>query len=263
MPSLLYELFVKQYWRVFASQQLMFGISYYINNPTLIDVAWGFNHLIIGVGIASKGFTNFSNLFQKTNLIGLGLTSIWFIRLSGFIFYYRIINHYKDPRYKELANNRNMSEISFSFIQFQLQGILSTLTSIPLFYALKNGRRPLNLLNRFAIVTAILSILGEAIADYQLQRFKEMRKNNSEILRDGLFKKARHPNLFFELMFWTSIAAFGISVKNPFSLFAFSGPFILWGIVYFLTIPITTNHMIKTKPNYEKVIAETNMFYPF
>ena len=259
----LYELFVNHYWRIFISQQIMFLISFSINNPTLIDVAWGFSHILTGLSIASKGFTDSSNLLQTTNLIGLTLTLIWFLRLSGFIFYYRIVNRYDDPRYKELAKKRNLNESVFSFIQFQLQGILAVLTSIPLYFALYNAKRGLNLLNYIAIGIALIAIYGEALADNQLQNFRHVRKSDKELFRGGLFKKARHPNLFFEILFWTSMAIFGISFDDVYTFLTLAGPVILWSIMYFLTIPITNKHMKKNKPDYEKVIAETNMFLPF
>ncbi len=263
MTSCLYELFRNQYKRIFISQQIMFGISYFIQNPTLVDVSWEVNHMIIALGLSSKNFKSFKEMVKPTRLIGLGLTTIWAIRLGGFIFYNRIWNSHVDPRYKEISKRNKFNEAIFSFIQFQIQGVLSTISAIPLFYALKNSSRKLNSFNKLAIGFAFIGIIGEAIADYQLQTFKENRKDNSEILREGLFKNARHPNLFFELVFWTSIAAYGVNFNHLSSLFTFIGPVSLWAIMYYLTIPVTTLHMIKTKPNYEKVISETNVFCPF
>lgn len=241
----------------------MFGISYLIQNPTLVDVSWVLNHKIIALGLASKNFTSFQSILKPTRLILLSLTTIWAIRLGGFIFYYRIWNNHIDPRYKEISKKNTLNDTVFSFLQFQIQGILSTITAIPLFYALKNSSRKLNSFNKLAICFAVIGLIGEGIADNQLQKFKENRKDNTELFREGFFKNARHPNLFFELVFWTSIAAFGFNIKNPYSLFAFTGPMFLWAIMYYITIPITTNHLMKTKPDYDKVISETNIFYPF
>jgi len=255
----MYDLFAKHYLKVAISQVAMWGISTIISNPTLVDVAWGLNHVIIGVGILYQNYAKLS----LPGIIGSGLLFLWFLRLSGFLFYNRIYKEkYVDPRYEKLARKRDVNKTVYYFFQFQFQGILSTLTSIPLYFAL-NSARSLSGFNYLFVVTAIVGIIGEAIADNQLQNFKNNRKSSEELLRDGLFKKARHPNLFFELMFWFSMAGFAFNPSNYASLFAFVGAIFLWSIINFLTVPITTKHMLRSKKNYDQVIRETNKFVPF
>ena len=255
----LYDLFSKHYLKVAISQGVMWGISMIIANPTLVDVAWGFNHVIVGVSILSQNYPKYS----YPSLIGGGLLLLWFIRLSGFLFYNRIYKEkFVDPRYEKMAEKRKMNKTAYYFIQFQLQGVLSTLTSIPLYFALSAGRS-LSPLNYACIGIALIGIIGETIADQQLQNFKNNRKEGQELLREGLFKNARHPNLFFELVFWFGMAGFAVNFNSLGSLFAFAGPVLLWAIMKYLTIPITTKHMLRSKKNYDQVMKETNTFVPF
>lgn len=258
MFTCVYDLFSKHYIKVAISQVVMWGISTAISNPTLVDVAWGFNHVLVGVSILSMNYPKISS----PGIIGTSLLLMWFIRLSGFLFYNRIYKKYVDPRYEKLAKKRNINKTAFYFIQFQLQGVLSMFTSIPLYFALSSARN-LTMFNYVFAAIAVAGIIGEAIADQQLQDFKNNRKEGEELFREGLFKKARHPNLFFELVFWCGMAGFAFNPSNLGTLVAFSGPVLLWAIMYYMTIPITTKHMMRTKKNYEEVINETNMFIPF
>jgi steroid 5-alpha reductase family enzyme len=108
-----------------------------------------------------------------------------------------------------------------------------------------------------------MGVTGEAIADAQLQSWKDNRKPEEKIFREGLFKRARHPNLFFELVFWFGMSCYAVTTDDMNSFCAFIGPFVLWSAMYFVTIPITTKHMKKSRPNYDEIINETNVFLPF
>lgn len=65
-------------------------------------------------------------------------------------------------------------------------------------------------------------------------------------------------------MFWSGLAVSAIDMKDiGGTVWAGLGPLALWAIMNYVTIPVTTAHMKKTKPNYEDVIKETNKFWPF
>lgn len=82
------------------------------------------------------------------------------------------------------------------------------------------------------------------------------------IFRDGLWRVSRHPNLFFELVFWFGIAIGGLN-EYTLSFAGFIGPVILFLIMKFLTVPLTEEHMRNTRPNYPEFCKKTNMFIPF
>lgn len=249
--SLLTSLFVNHYYKVLISQTIMWGISTLIRNPTLVDVAWGLNHFLYGVLF-------YYEHIKLNNLVALCLLTIWFVRLSGFLLYNRIIKPYIDPRYEKLAESKNKT--LYYFFQFQLQGVLCTFTSIPLYYAFQVSKY--NFLNYFGFILCVTGVIGESLADYQLQQFKNTRTDSNSIFRGGLFKKARHPNLFFELVFWVGMAMIGVDFSCNCSAFTFLGPFLLWAIMNFLTIPLTSKHMLN-KQNYREVMEQTNKFWPF
>lgn len=248
-----------------VSQFIGWGISVAIDNTTLVDVAWGFNHLLFAAAVSTANFKDLGLLASNPRkMVGMFLISVWFTRLAGFIFKERIYNRHVDPRYTELAENRNMSKYFFGFIQFQTQGLLILFTGFSINYLFLNPATIIGPLGYLGIVTCLVGVIGEAIADQQLQNFKNTNTNPQAVFREGLFKKSRHPNLFFEIVFWTGISIYSLNPSNLLlSLPAFLGPISLYFIMAKLTIPITEAHMKKKRPNYDQVLRQTNKFLPF
>ena len=251
------NLFLTIYYpRVLIHQTLFWGSALFLfKNPTLVDVSWASGHFLIGLSL----YMNSGQKFFSPSTLMMGLVTIWFLRLGGFIFYNRIYkSNHVDPRYEKLRKNRN--EFAFYLFQFQFQGILLTLTSIPLIYALQSNHS-LNILNYAGILMCIVGIIGEAVSDQQLQNYKDNNITGSkEVFRGGLFKNSRHPNLFFELVFWFGVSF--SSIHNFSSLFSLFGPCLLFLIMKYITIRVTEKHMMDTRPNYKEIIKETNMFLP-
>lgn len=103
--------------------------------------------------------------------------------------------------------------------QFFFQGLLLSVSSIPLYFVFKNQLilqgGLFTLKNLAAIGMISCGIIGEAISDAQLEKFKDQKKKgiiNEPFCRDGLWAKSRHPNLFFELMVWTGFSLYGIAI---------------------------------------------------
>ena len=266
MVSILLNSFSTILPKLAISQFIGWGISSIIDNTTLVDVAWGFNHFLFAAATAAtdsfKNFSIFSN--QPRKLVGFLLISFWFTRLSGFLFKERIFKRHVDPRYVEMAQKRKMNKYFFGFFQFQLQGLLSLITGFSINYVFLNPATTIGPLGYLGIAFCITGIIGETIADYQLQNFKNTNTNPQATLREGLFKKSRHPNLFFDLIFWTGIAIYSINPANLLnSLPTFIGPLFLYYVMSRLTIPITESHMKKKRPDYDKVLQSTNRFLPF
>ena len=83
--------------------------------PCIVDFAWVFNHLLIGVLIYVDFYNSYSINFLNSDdqnknilaIIQLILLVLWFIRLGGFIFINRVIKAHLDARYEELAKGKN------------------------------------------------------------------------------------------------------------------------------------------------------------
>lgn len=265
MLSVLIESITTIFPKVAISQLIGWGISFLIDNHTFVDVAWGFNHLIMAGIQCTKCFTDFSFLQNsQRNMIGMALISLWFARLSGFLFKERIFKRHVDPRYEEMSQKRKINNNIHTFIQFQLQGFISLFTGFSINYLFKNPSKALGPVGIVGALTSLVGIIGEAIADNQLQKFKNENKVKGATFRGGLFKYSRHPNLFFDIVFWSGIALYSIDLDNlGGTLPTFFGPFCLWFVMAKLTIPVTEKHMKKSRPDWDKTLSETNKFLPF
>jgi hypothetical protein len=127
------------------SQFIGWGISFIIDNHTFVDVAWGVNHLIFAGISCTNTFTDFSMLKNNPrNMVGMFLISLWFTRLSGFLFKERIFKRHVDPRYEEMSQKRKMNNNLHTFIQFQLQGFISLFTGFSINYLFTNDYDYLN-----------------------------------------------------------------------------------------------------------------------
>ena len=99
---------------------------------------------------------------------------------------------------------------------FVLQGLMISLTSLPLYYVFKNPHvlqgGLLGLKNILAIGMGIGGTLLEAVSDKQIQDFKLQKAQGlrkEPLCRDGFWQKSRHPNLFFELVLWFGFGIYG------------------------------------------------------
>jgi steroid 5-alpha reductase family enzyme len=55
-----------------------------------------------------------------------------------------------------------------------------------------------------------LSVPNEALADWQLSRFRDRPENSGRACRDGWWRYSWHPNYFFEWLHWWTYVALGV-----------------------------------------------------
>lgn len=85
-----------------------------------------------------------------------------------------------------------------------------------------------------------------------------------DLLETGLWKKSRHPNLFFDLVTWFCFTLAAISADNLYSLFSFVGPVALFLVMDLLTTPLTDGYMKKKRGEaYDLYCQRTNKYLPF
>jgi len=256
--------------KILISQFVFWTISMIIKNPTIIDVAWEVNHLLIGWWLYKSDPSGFT----LKNSALMALLFIYTVRLGLYILFTRVLPGQRDPRYEMLAKDRKWKNLYFLY-HFMLQGFFTLPCALPLLYCFRQNS---DLNWNFWLGTFIISvgIIGEAIADMQLYWFKKGNVFNKEqgkkhakkqtdtgdkeIYRGGLWKKSRHPNLFFDIMTWFGFAVVGLQGLR--SLMGFSGPIILLASLLTTTIPITEKYMKADTPNWEKYVQETNKLIP-
>ena len=253
----LFEMWAWQYFRVVILMVVLWLIYLCIKNAALVDFGWVCNYFLLGCGL----FALVADSQNYKFYLFFALLVAWASRLGGYLLLTRICREHKDPRYEKISEEKTNKALYF-FINYQLQGFLATICASTLYFTF---RRP-DYNNIYTIVigssiTAI-GVIGEAISDQQLWNYKNrIDKPRGTIFQEGLWKKSRHPNLFFELMVWFGFAITGIN-DNGIEVLGFLGPTVLWAIMNFLTIPISEKHMYDTRPDYPDFVRRTNKFLP-
>jgi len=258
-------LFKSQLPKTAITQVGFFG--YYMTNklPQVLDIGWCFQHFFTGFAVATRNFTDFTPLSHAKTLTFLGFLAVWAIRLGGYVYYARVLTHpEKDPRYEDTMADMKYKNL-FMFSQFQTQGVMTLFTAIPLYFLFNQNPESFSFNNYLGLGMAIVGLTGQTISDQQLFKFKQsVNWEKTQTLREGFWKKARHPNLFFDLMTWTGLAVAALDMNNlSGTIWAFLGPAALFAAMQTITTPMTTKEMKRTKVGYAKIMAETNKYIPF
>ncbi len=233
-------------------------LSLKLNNFSFVDIAWSYGLTFIApiYALAGPGYA-------PRRWIALTIAMVWSLRLGTYLLL-RIKKHHphEDVRYTVLREKwaGNLARNSFWF--FQAQALLILLLSAPIFAACFNSTPSLNALEIFGALVWLVGIVGEAISDAQMSKFKTDPTSKGKVCQIGLWRYSRHPNYFFESVVWLG-----------FWLFACGSP---WGwvtvyapamILYFLLrvtgIPLTEECAVKSKGDaYREYQRTTSAFVP-
>jgi steroid 5-alpha reductase family enzyme len=215
---------------IFVYMTFLYLLSMILKRADIVDIGWGLGFILISLTmlLISPEITNHL-------LIIFGLVFIWGIRLAIHIFL-RNRDKKEDYRYQNFKEKWGKNYWWKSYINiFLLQGFLMILISIPIIYRFSFPREFLNILDYVGIAIWIFGFLFESIADLQLSRFIEKKKEGkteSRFLKTGFWSLSRHPNYFGEIVQWWGIWLICISIDSPITLLTVIGPLT---ITYFIT----------------------------
>jgi steroid 5-alpha reductase family enzyme len=120
----------------------------------------------------------------------------------------------------------------------------------------------LSLIEILAGMIAAFGILFEAIADWQLYRFKSDPANQGKVFDRGLWRFSRHPNYFGEMLVWWGL--FGLALSAPYGWLGLISPIVM--TIFLLKVSGVTlleRDLKESKPAYRDYINATNAFIPW
>merc|ERR1711879_72887 len=179
--------------------------------------------------------------------------ALWSLRLAGYLLFSRILQGIHDHRYTAMEARWGESFRLRRLGGFVFQGFLqSCLCSI--FIDSKLGDVEKISSSGYACIAVFaVCLLGETVADLQLENFKadkKAQKTKDSLCRKGLWSVSRHPNYFFDFGCWVAFAAFIISEQTAVSvssLTALVGPVSMWIIFRHITGPLTERLSVKRR----------------
>jgi steroid 5-alpha reductase family enzyme len=193
-------------------------------------------------------------------MLAAGVIGLWSLRLAGHIFG-RSRGAADDPRYAAMARDWGAAfpRRLFIFLQIQAAASLPLIAAVGL--AARAPRLFPDVFDALGLTIAVAGIAGEGLADRQLARFRRTAAPNA-ICETGLWRASRHPNYFFEFIFWFSWPA--LAFGWPHGLGAVAAPlFIYWLLVHVSGIPPLEQHMRASRgAAFGAYARRVNRFFP-
>jgi steroid 5-alpha reductase family enzyme len=187
----------------------------------------------------------------------------WSLRLSLYLLVDRILPRGEDARYGTLRARWGQRAQLRLFVFFQVQALVAALLSIQFMLAMLLPAGSLRVWDLAALGVVLASVLGESLADRQLRRFRHDPANRGRTCRSGLWRYSRHPNYFFEWIFWLAfvVMAWGFPVWPATWL---APALMLYFILRVTGIPPTEEQALQSRgDDYRRYQRETSAFFPW
>lgn len=227
------------------------------NHASIVDPVWA-----AGVGVLAIIFALQADGLWERRLIIASLGGIWGLRLSAYLFT-RVVGQPEDGRYLAMKEEWGDKAQSRFWIFFQIQALWSVMFAAPILVAARNSTAELYWLDFVGIGIGVIAVCGEFIADRQLSQFRADPKNRGEVCRVGLWAWSRHPNYFFEWVYWWSYVALGLHA--PHAWLTLGGPVVMLVFLLRVTgIPYTEAQAIKSRgEKYREYQKSVSAFIPW
>ncbi len=228
-----------------------------------IDAIWSFAVGVAGVVAALVPLQPGEPTTRQ--VLVAGLAAAWSLRLGGHIARRTRGGGGDDPRYAWLRKEWG-AEFRWRLFGFlQIQAACGFLLAVSIMVAAHNPAPGLRASDGIGLLVLVIAIVGEAIADRQLARFRADPKNRGLVCDIGLWGASRHPNYFFEWLGWLAYAAIAIDSGNfAWGWVALCGPALMyWLLVHASGIPPLEAHMLRSRGvAFRTYQARVNAFWP-
>jgi steroid 5-alpha reductase family enzyme len=123
-----------------------------------------------------------------------------------------------------------------------------------------SGSAPYNALDTLGVLLWLAGFACEAIADWQLVRFKANPAQRGRVLDTGLWRYSRHPNYFGEALLWWGFYAFAAAAGGWWTLFA---PVLMTVLLLKISgVPLLEHDIAERRPGYRDYVQRTSAFIP-
>lgn len=197
------------------------------------------------------------DLSARAILVLIAIT-LWALRLSLFLTWRNWGK--EDHRYQTIRQN-NEPHFWFKslYIIFAFQAVLAWIISYPLFAAVTDGR-PLNAWDIAGTLLLVVGFYWEAVADWQLMRFRKQSDSQQAVLQTGLWRYSRHPNYFGESLIWWGFGLIGAATGNP---WVWISPVIMTFLLLKISgVSLMEQTIHSRRPGYAQYVKNTNAFIP-
>jgi steroid 5-alpha reductase family enzyme len=164
----------------------------YTRNASWADAGWA-----LSVGLVMIWWLQSGEGDTTRRWLAGAVASLWSVRL-GLHLLNRARNSTEDGRFQDLRHSWGHRAQRNFLRYFLLQVPLVLLFALPAAAIAQDVRTP-GLRDLLGVVVALVGLAGVSIADRQLHTH---RRTATSVCRQGLWQYSRHPNYFFEWIFW-------------------------------------------------------------
>ena len=217
----------------FLIHWLFFIPAYLLKTEKFFDLTGSLTYISIMVYVV---YTKNNLQEQLGSIILASLVILWAVRLGSFLFL-RIKKAGEDKRFREIKTS-----FARFFLLWTISGMWVSFCSMCALTAIaSNDGVIVNNIFYIGLVTFIIGLSIEIIADSQKTKFRKDPKNKDKFINEGLWAKSRHPNYVGEITLWTGVAIMSFSSLEGSQYFSLISPiFTYLLLVYVSGVPQLT-----------------------
>lgn len=230
-------------------------------NSGWVDTIWTFSLGLVGAGSALWPVAGAPP--NARQWLVAALVAIWSLRLGTHIAV-RTKGITDDPRYAAFAGEWGVDSPRRMFIFLQNQGLGSIPLVFAIFVAARFPQDALRLQDYLGALILLAGIVGEALSDAELKRFRDNPANTGRVCDVGLWRWSRHPNYFFEWFGWLAYPVIALSTGYVWGWATLLAPvFMYWILVHVTGIPPLEAQMLRSRGDrYRDYQSRTSPFFP-
>lgn len=175
---------------------------------------------------------------------GVRLTYNWCRRWNGLAD--------EDWRYGDLRASSGQAWAAVNLAGIHLFPTLLVFAAMLPVYAAVTSSAPLGLLDAVAVVVTLSAVVIETVADQQLHRFLDNRRDPQEILAGGIWGYCRHPNYLGENLLWWGLFMFGLAAAGPQWWWSMTGAVAITAMFVLISVPMLDQRSLARRPGYSE-----------
>lgn len=229
-----------------------------VRNASLADVGFclAFGMVVLACGLSSVG-----DLSRRMLIAGMGL--LYAGRLGYHLFRNRVWKRPEDPRYQKIRTLLGSWESVGIFCYFQIQVPACLLFAALLCWVMNHPAEGIRWWDGLGGMIFLFAVIGEALADRQLESFRQNPANKEKTLQTGLWRYSRHPNYFFESLHWWAYVPLAMGL--PWAWASVFWPILMTVFLLWVTgVPWAETQALASRgEGYRQYQRTTSMFFPW
>jgi steroid 5-alpha reductase family enzyme len=242
---------------VVAAKTVAWLIQLRTGNGGVVDPIWAWSLGLLAVLFGVAGTAP-----VPVQLMVVLMGGIWGMRLGTHL-WGRMAGKGEDFRYAKFRAQWGPRANFNLFFFYQFQNLFTLVLAASAFGVV--AFRP-DLPPWWALVLAPLiwglAVVGEGVADAQMDRFRRNLDNRGLVCREGLWRYSRHPNYFFECVHWLAYAP--LAWGAPYGWAVLVAPVVMALLLTKISgMPMLEADMAERKPGYAEYMRTTSPLIPW